>query len=53
MRLPTYEKPRIIECAEDLPKHLLLEIAAFWLSRRVDRLRSDPVCGAKFLKTVS
>ena len=24
MRLPTYEKPRIIECAEDLPKHIAL-----------------------------
>ncbi len=24
MRLPTYEKPRIIHCAEDLPQHLAL-----------------------------
>jgi superfamily II DNA or RNA helicase/very-short-patch-repair endonuclease len=24
MRLPTYDKPRIISCAEDLPKHLVL-----------------------------
>jgi len=24
MRLPTYDKPRIIECAEDLPQHIAL-----------------------------
>ena len=24
MRLPTYDKPRIISCAEDHPKHMAL-----------------------------
>ena len=47
MRLPTYDKPRIIACAEDLPRHIglprgcLEEIQVLLSSLRVDAVMRD------------
>ncbi|GAA5481318.1 TOTE conflict system archaeo-eukaryotic primase domain-containing protein [Haloferula sargassicola] len=52
MRLPTYDKPRIIGCAEDLPEHVGLprgcldELRAFFKAHKIKaRIRDERVAG--------
>ena len=55
MRLPTYDKPRVISCAEDFPQHLglprgcLSELREFMAAHRIriilrdERVRGNPI----------
>jgi len=51
MRLPTYDKPRIIHCAEDLPKHIALprgcleEVRRLLADLGVELVLRDERCG--------
>ncbi len=56
MRLPTYEKPRIIHCAEDLPKHIglprgcLKEAQGVLEALKIEPVLRDERCGGTPLK---
>jgi len=53
MRLPTYDKPRIIHCAEDLPQHLALprgclgEVKALFGSLKIKLILRDERFGGR------
>jgi len=56
MRLPTYEKPRIIHCAEDLPKHIglprgcLKDAQDMLEALKIEPVLRDERCGGTSLK---